>query len=261
MRLLKDLYWRWQWRRIDGEFKDQRVPIYSKKFGVWGVDLGDRIETGDMAYVLSEFSASGVVYRYHNKFMNDRNWHDHDHSFTGVLRSLVDDPEAFSYQDFETDYSAQQRAFLDAIQRKLLTKSTMTRWQNFALPELVTGMALSLYDDSLTVMSAYRDTYVGFQQINPPFKWYRHDHILILPIPTPDQVREQHKVVQAFGQTISVVGEQVFFLHVDDWETTPVVVGAMSTAETNDVRAHVTINGVGNLQPRKPQPLFLDQHQ
>ena len=43
----------------------------------------------------------------------------YDHSFEGVIRALLEDPEGFTIEGFEDYYSAQEQEMLTDIQEKL----------------------------------------------------------------------------------------------------------------------------------------------
>lgn len=96
-------------------------PCYDRLAKTWRVDFPDRpSEEGDLLYVASEFARTGLVFPYNDSAARDRGYHGHDHSFEGVLRALLDDPEGFSVEGFEEYYSAQEREMLDAVQGQLL---------------------------------------------------------------------------------------------------------------------------------------------
>ena len=47
---------------------------------------------------------------------------DHEHTFNGVLKALLEDPEYFSIEGFEEYYSEQERQLLSKMQEKLRVK-------------------------------------------------------------------------------------------------------------------------------------------
>ena len=71
-------------------------------------------------YVASEFARTGLYFPYNDSQTKDREYSGHDHSFEGVIRALLDDPEGFTIEGFEEYYSAQEREMLEEIQNKLL---------------------------------------------------------------------------------------------------------------------------------------------
>ena len=181
--------------------------------------------------------------------------------FDQVLNVLVHDPKHFSIDGYESDYNPGERAFIDAIKNWYLVPREKDRWQGFSLPETVPGALLDLQLDSLQHTAANRDYYVGLRHIKAPFEYYRQGDLLIIADPVPHAIREEHKQVVAFGQTIPVEGTFVLFLHINDWSTTPKVVGDMSDVEFNLIRANTSINGVSNLLSPPSYLRFYDQEQ
>lgn len=222
------------------------------------IDWEDQVG-GIPRYQLDEFDSVGLVYRFETMSGKGKRRVEQAQTLNDVFKALVHDPKHFSIAAFADDYNAQERAFIDAVRQRYLTPREPDRWGGFRLPDKVPGAFLNLYGDSLGQMRADREHYFGLWHVQAPFKWYRHDHLLILPDPVPDAIREQGKKVVAFGQTIEVPGSYVMFMHVDDWDATPRVVSEMSEAEFASVVANVTINGIGNLKSTPHGPVFLDQ--
>lgn len=104
------------------KFKGQKIPKYDSKSGVWAVDTGNRVEFGDMYYVLSEFIEDGLHYSFNTLIAGDVR-RDHAHSFDCVVSALLKNVTHFSIVGFEKDYSQQEINFLNDIQTKILKES------------------------------------------------------------------------------------------------------------------------------------------
>ena len=101
--------------------KKKYTPWYDRRKKCGRVDFPDRDpEEGNLLYVASEFARTGLYFPYNDSQTKDREYSGHDHSFEGVLRALLDDPEGFSVEGFEEYYSVQEREMLKAVQERLL---------------------------------------------------------------------------------------------------------------------------------------------
>ena len=86
------------------------------------MDFPDRAsEEGDLLYVASEYARTGLYFPYNDASTALKDYSAHSHSFDGVIRALLDDPESFTIKGFEDYYSKQERDMLSAIQQKLLS--------------------------------------------------------------------------------------------------------------------------------------------
>ena len=95
-------------------------PAYDRRKKRWRVEFADRdAEEGCLLYVAGEFARTGLYFPYNDSDTKGREYPGHAHSFEGVLRALLDDPEGFTVEGFEDAYSAQERDMLRAIQEKL----------------------------------------------------------------------------------------------------------------------------------------------
>ena len=95
-------------------------PYYDHEKKIWKVRFPDRdAEEGDLLYVVSEFSRSGLYYPYNNKQTRNKKHSGHSHSLEGVIEALLDDPDWFSILGFEKYYSQQEIDLLVATQEKL----------------------------------------------------------------------------------------------------------------------------------------------
>ena len=95
-------------------------PYYDHEKKTWRVRFPDRdAEEGDLLYVVSEFTRSGLYYPYNNKQTRNKKHSGHCHSFEGVIEALLEDPDWFSIVGFEEYYSQQEIDLLAATQEKL----------------------------------------------------------------------------------------------------------------------------------------------
>lgn len=82
----------------------------------WCVETGLGTETGDLEYICSEFAQDGLVYHFESASTGI----DHEHTFSGVLRAVMREPEGFSIHGFEEEYSQQEQRFLQKLRQKLI---------------------------------------------------------------------------------------------------------------------------------------------
>lgn len=89
--------------------------------GGWYVWVDGRLETGPLEYVAAEYCLSGLCYCFDCQRANPDfpDYHDHEHSFEGVLKAALENPEAFTLKGFKKDYSKQERKFLKKFVKKL----------------------------------------------------------------------------------------------------------------------------------------------
>ncbi|MBO7403447.1 MAG: hypothetical protein J6V24_00660 [Clostridia bacterium] len=100
-------------------------PTYDRRRKTWRVDFEDRDpEEGSLLYVAGEFARTGLYFPYSDSGTKGREYPGHAHSFEGVLRALLDDPEGFSVEGFEESYSRQELDMLRAVQEKLIGLKT-----------------------------------------------------------------------------------------------------------------------------------------
>jgi len=129
-------------------------PVYSEKYHTWVVDTKDRQkrrqslktseaneemkrdhkwwnfweprtsipvgpENGDLIWVMEAFAKTGLFYRFWTASSREDNHPEHAHSFKGVISFLADDPQNFRIdKDFEEDYSKQELAYIQDIQKR-----------------------------------------------------------------------------------------------------------------------------------------------
>ena len=98
--------------------RDDTIPRYDRKKGCWKAWVDGVHEEGCLEYVCSEFAKAGLFYPFRNS--TGETEHDHEHTFEGVLASLVEAPEHFSIRGFEEYYLKQEIAFLDKVRERLL---------------------------------------------------------------------------------------------------------------------------------------------
>lgn len=164
-------------------------------------------------------------------------------NFEAVEASIVQDSEHFSINGFESDYSPQERAYILAILHRYQTVKQPDRWQGFAMPPKLFSVFMSMASETMATTTIDTNYYIGFRQIAAPFQWYRHEHILIIPVPQPGMTIDKKKDLVAFGQQIKVPGDEVYFMHVEDWNASPKMVSALQPEEIEAVFNNVTLNG------------------
>lgn len=109
--------------------KNIYVPHYDKKTHAWRVSFRDRPEeSGDVTYVVSEYLWNGLIYEY-----NCDGKRCHEHSFSGVLASIIHDLEEgceITFNGFEDEYSDQELELLtQLVSRMTYDMNNFTRTQ------------------------------------------------------------------------------------------------------------------------------------
>ena len=208
---LRRYYWRLLGWRADRVFKGKSQPYYSRELKCWGVSEVDNVETGPLKWVFGEWLGVGIIYRYRSDSMND--YHEHEHNFEGVVTAAASAPLSFSYHDFEADYSDQQLAILDRIQKQYTVRSDSKRWKGFELPETISGAIIEA--EIMGRVDLQRDYDQIFRNMRPPFRWYQHDHILIISDPVSTE-NHWDKKLSVFGEKLTIPGDFVLCLHCED---------------------------------------------
>lgn len=111
---------KWIERGIKKKYLGSFVPIYLKNMRCWCVDTAHGIEIGDIAYIASEFSKSGVVYHFRASHCLSPELPDHEHSFEAVLIHVITDFENFSIEEFREEYSKQELEYLNTLKETVL---------------------------------------------------------------------------------------------------------------------------------------------
>ena len=100
-------------------------PYYDRRRRRWRVEFPDRdAEEGDILYVACEFARTGLFFPFNDSVSKEQGFHDHSHSFDGVLEALLEDPAGFTIEGFEEYYSEQEKKMLRAVQEKLQGSGT-----------------------------------------------------------------------------------------------------------------------------------------
>ena len=106
-------------------------PYYDEEKHCWHVRFKDRSdEEGDLLYVVSEFIKGSLIYRYSVRQTQKHGINGHAHSFEGVLRAVLDDPDSFTIDGFETDYSSQEIEMLKAFKNYPQLTETLSSCQS-----------------------------------------------------------------------------------------------------------------------------------
>ena len=94
-------------------FLEPYLPTYLPEKECWIVKTSHGVEEGDLLYIAAEFCYDNPTYHY--RYNKDSEDFDHEHSFNAVIDSLLYDPEHFSIEGAEEDYSLQERRVLMSI--------------------------------------------------------------------------------------------------------------------------------------------------
>ena len=118
---MRRTYHKWPSKRVSCEF----VPHYCKNANEWRCaekNYKEKIyeEIGPLEYIMGEFTQYCEVYRYNTK--DTTKWYGHEHSFSGVLHTVIQYPDSFSIKGFEEDYSEQQIKLINAVKEKFLIR-------------------------------------------------------------------------------------------------------------------------------------------
>ena len=118
---MRRTYKKWPSKKVSYEL----IPHYCKKTGEWRCaerNYEGKIyeEVGPLEYIMGEFTRYNEVYRYDTK--DTTKWNGHEHSFSGILRTVIQYPDSFSIEGFEEDYSEQQIKLIKAVKEKFRGK-------------------------------------------------------------------------------------------------------------------------------------------
>jgi hypothetical protein len=219
----------WRERLI---FGDKHVPYYSGLLKCWGVAVPGGVEYGPLDWVLSEWLVSGPTYRY----QVPSNQHDSSNSFEDAVRILMAHPDTFSIKGFEVDYSHQQLALLDQVQKQYMPTPDSKRWKGFVLPEVLDGVIIE--DEFIGKITLRRDYDQLFRNMQSPFHYYQHDHIILIPDAIPSD-SEWNRKLKVFGEKLVIPGDFVLCFHVDDQKADEKVLSALKESEITALRQNV----------------------
>ena len=97
------------------------IPKYNRDKKHWRVRVDDRVEFGSLLYVCGEFAMTGLYYPFWiSKDKISPQHEGHEHSFEGVLRTLIKYPDTFSIESYESYYSDQEIQMLNDVKNRLL---------------------------------------------------------------------------------------------------------------------------------------------
>lgn len=88
------------------------IPVQDEATGNWCVHVEYGLESGDVEYIASEFSGTGLIYH----FMYNGEI-DHVHGFNGVLAAVLEDPENVDIVPQEGEYSEQEIKMIEGVKR------------------------------------------------------------------------------------------------------------------------------------------------
>lgn len=121
------------YRKFEHRYEGVMRPLYVAKKDLWVVDtpfkqeprqenlsapVDSGPEVGNIDWVLSEFSTSGLYFPFWDTRSREKHYHEHAHTFSEVLTFLARDPAGFSVDDFKTSYSEQELEFIAAVKRR-----------------------------------------------------------------------------------------------------------------------------------------------
>lgn len=96
---------------LEQRYFNAYIPVQDDS-GIWRVQTGHGLESGDVNYIAGEFSGMCLIYHFmHNGEM------DHVHRFEDVLAELLQDPEHVDIVTDHVEYSEQQIQMVKAIKR------------------------------------------------------------------------------------------------------------------------------------------------
>lgn len=97
---------------LEQKYLGEYVPVLDDASGIWCVQTGYGFESGDINYIASEFSGTGLIYHFmHNGEM------DHVHGFESVLFEILKDPEHVDIVTDYGEYSDQEIQMVKGIKR------------------------------------------------------------------------------------------------------------------------------------------------
>ena len=96
---------------LEQKYYNEHIPVQDDS-GIWRVQTGHGLESGDINYIAGEFSGMCLIYHFmHNGEM------DHVHRFEDVLAELLQDTEHVDIVTDHVEYSEQQIQMVKAIKR------------------------------------------------------------------------------------------------------------------------------------------------
>ncbi len=96
---------------LEQRYFNAYIPVQDD-FGIWRVQTGHGLESGDVNYIAGEFSGMCLIYHFmHNGEM------DHVHRFEDVLAELLQEPDHIDIVTDYGEYSEQQIQMVKAIKR------------------------------------------------------------------------------------------------------------------------------------------------
>lgn len=121
--------WRvWHYGKPHKGQSGEKVPHYCKKANEWRCMVSypwterNYEERGDIEYVMGEFSQYGETYHFEtDKKPAVEGYTDHEHSFAGVLATLLFRSMYFQVEGFEQEYSRQQLEMIRTVREKLIS--------------------------------------------------------------------------------------------------------------------------------------------
>ena len=105
---------------LEQKYYNEHIPVQDDS-GIWRVQTGHGLESGDINYIAGEFSGMCLIYHFmHNGEM------DHVHRFEDVLAELLQDPEHVDIVTDHVEYSEQQIQMVKAIKSVICRFTSQT---------------------------------------------------------------------------------------------------------------------------------------
>lgn len=96
---------------LEQKYYNEHIPVQDDS-GIWRVQTGHGLESGDINYIAGEFSGMCLIYHFmHNGEM------DHVHGFESVLCEILKDPEHVDIVTDYGEYSDQEAQMVKGIKR------------------------------------------------------------------------------------------------------------------------------------------------
>ena len=97
---------------LEQRYLDEYIPVRDAETGTWCVQSGHGFESGDIGYVIGEFSGTGLIYHFSRNGVDD-----HVHGFDAVLEAVLEDPEHTEIINDHGEYSQQEIRMVEGIKR------------------------------------------------------------------------------------------------------------------------------------------------
>lgn len=94
----------------------------------------------------------------------------------------------------------------------------------------------------LTRIDNVDKTHFIYGHIKPPFDWYFHDAIMIIPDPVPSPRKNWNKTITIADQVIECVGQYIVFYHFKDRDDFFTIASSLTLPEFEYLKSNLIIN-------------------